>query len=80
MLGGLQINDHVLVVQSVIEGQGIALGRGHLTDALGEKCVLLRLTEHRLATGKHFHVVWAKDTPLPPAAPQPGNRQPRRNT
>ena len=58
---GLQINDYVLVIQSVIEGQGIALGWGHLTDSLVDKGVLLRLTEHRLATGKSFHVVWPKE-------------------
>jgi DNA-binding transcriptional LysR family regulator len=67
---GLQINDYVLVIQSVIEGQGIALGWGHLTDSLVDKGVLLLLTEHRLATGKNFHVIWPKDVPLAPAARQ----------
>ena len=67
---GLQINDYVLVIQSVIEGQGIALGWGHLTDGLVEKGVLLRLTGHRLATGKSFHVVWPKNASLSPDARQ----------
>jgi DNA-binding transcriptional LysR family regulator len=61
---GLRINDYVLVIQSVIEGQGIALGWGHLTDGLVEKGVLLRLTDHTLVTGRNFYVAWPKDTPL----------------
>jgi DNA-binding transcriptional LysR family regulator len=67
---GLQINDYVLVIQSVIEGQGIALGWGYLTDGLVGKGVLLRLTDHTLATGKNFHVTWPKDMPLSRAARQ----------
>lgn len=65
---GLQINDYVLVIQSVIEGQGIALGWRHLTEGLVGKGVLLRLTDHSLATGKNFYVIWPKDMPLSPAA------------
>jgi DNA-binding transcriptional LysR family regulator len=65
---GLQINDYVLVIQSVIEGQGIALGWGHLTDGLVAKGVLLRLTDHMLATGKNFYVTWPRDMPLSSAA------------
>lgn len=65
---GLQINDYVLVVQSVIEGQGIALGWRHLVDGLVAKGVLIRLTGHVLRSGKHFHVIWPKDTLLPRAA------------
>jgi DNA-binding transcriptional LysR family regulator len=65
---GLQINDYVLVVQSVIEGQGVALGWRHLTEGLVEKGVLVRLTDHSLVTGMNFHVVWPKDVPLSGAA------------
>lgn len=67
---GLQINDYVLVVQSVIEGQGVALGWHHLTEGLVAKGVLVRLTGHMLATGKDFHVIWPKHAPLPRAAAQ----------
>ena len=67
---GLQINDYGAVIQSVIEGQGIALGWGHLTDDLVEKGVLLRLTDHHLSTGKSFHVAWPRDRPLSPLAIQ----------
>jgi len=65
---GLRINDYVLVVQSVIEGQGIALGWGHLTDRLVEKGVLVRLTDERLVTGQSFHMAWPKHRPLSSAA------------
>jgi DNA-binding transcriptional LysR family regulator len=65
---GLQINDYVLVIQSVIEGQGVALGWRHLVEDLVGKGVLLRLTGHALATGKDFHVAWPRDRPLPEAA------------
>lgn len=65
---GLRINDYVLVIQSVIEGQGIALGWSHLTDGLVKSGVLVRVTDHVLATGKSFHVVWPKHRELSEAA------------
>lgn len=65
---GLSINDYVLVVQSVIEGQGVALGWRHLVEGLVAKGVLVRLTDHMLTTGQGFHVVWPKDAPLSRAA------------
>jgi DNA-binding transcriptional LysR family regulator len=65
---GLQINDYVLVVQSVIEGQGVALGWRHLIEGLVGKSVLVRLTDHVLTTGKDFHLIWPKPAPLSPAA------------
>lgn len=61
---GLQINDYVLVVQSVIAGQGVALGWRHLVEGLVEKGVLVRLTEHVLTTGMDFHVIWPRDMTL----------------
>lgn len=65
---GLQINDYVLVVQSVIEGQGVALGWRHLVEGLVEKGVLVRLTDHALQTGVSFHVIWPRDGALSPPA------------
>ena len=62
---GLQINDYVLVLQSVIEGQGIALGWKHLTDGLVRSGVLVRVTDHVLATGQSFHVAWPKNREMP---------------
>lgn len=65
---GLQINDYVLVVQSVIAGQGVALGWRHLVEGLVEKGVLVRLTDHMLTTGMNFHVIWPRDAKLSRAA------------
>lgn len=67
---GLQINDYVLVIHSVIEGQGVALGWRHLVEGLVSKGVLARLTGHTLATGKDFHVTWPRDRSLSRAAAQ----------
>lgn len=65
---GLQINDYVLVIQSVIAGQGVALGWRHLVEGLVEKGVLVRLTDHALTTGMDFHVIWPRDAALSRAA------------
>ncbi len=68
--GGLQINDYVLVIQAVIEGQGVALGWHHLVQDLVAKGVLVRLTGHALCTGRGFHVTWPRGQALAPAAEQ----------
>lgn len=65
---GLRINDYVLVIQAVIEGQGIGLGWHHLVERLVAKGVLRRLGERPLLTGKNFYVIWPQDPPLSPAA------------
>jgi len=65
---GLQINDYVLVVHSVLEGQGVALGWRHLIEGLVAKGVLVRLTDHTLITGMEFHVIWPRDAQLSRAA------------
>lgn len=65
---GLQINDYVLVLQSVIAGQGVALGWRHLVEGLVQKGVLVRLTDHVLTTGMDFHVIWPRDVALSRAA------------
>jgi DNA-binding transcriptional LysR family regulator len=65
---GLQINDYVLVLQAVIEGQGIALGWHHLVGPLVAKGVLVRVAGHRLVTGNSFHVTWPRDAALSQAA------------
>ncbi len=62
---GLQINDYVLVVQSVIAGQGVALGWRHLVEGLVGQGVLVRLTDHALVTGMDFHVIWPREATLP---------------
>ena len=65
---GLVINDYVLVIQAVMEGQGIALGWRHLTDRLISAGLLVRLTDHVMTTGKGFHVAWPKNRPLTESA------------
>ncbi|MBL9074087.1 LysR substrate-binding domain-containing protein [Tabrizicola sp.] len=65
---GLQINDYVLVVQSVIAGQGIALGWRHLVEGLVDQGVLVRLSDHALTTGLQFHVIWPRAATLSRAA------------
>ncbi|HEX4847493.1 MAG TPA: LysR substrate-binding domain-containing protein [Novosphingobium sp.] len=66
--GGLQINDYVLVIQAVIEGQGIALGWHHLVQDLVARGVLVRLTDVALETGRGFHIIWRRGELLSPAA------------
>ncbi len=58
---GLRINDYVSVIQSAMEGQGIALGWAHLTDRLVDNGLLVRITDHVLRTGKTYNVAWPKD-------------------
>ena len=57
---GLRINDYVSVIQSVMEGQGIALGWAHLVDRMVGNGTLVRLTGHVHRTGKSFSVAWPK--------------------
>ncbi len=65
---GLRINDYALVIQAVMEGQGIALGWRHLTERLVAAGLLHRLTGHVMTTGSAFHVVWPKGRALSPDA------------
>ncbi|MCY0093946.1 LysR substrate-binding domain-containing protein [Hoeflea ulvae] len=65
---GLAINDYVLVIQAVMEGQGIALSWRHLTTRLISSGLVQKVTDHQLVTGAAFHVIWPKAKPLPPQA------------
>lgn len=65
---GLQINDYVSVVQSVLEGQGVALGWRHLVEGMVARGVLVRLGDHLLQTPDSFHVVWPRGAQLSRAA------------
>ena len=60
----LLINDYALVIQAVMEGQGIALGWQHLAGRLLDSGLLVRVTDHAMATGKRFFVVWPRDREL----------------
>lgn len=61
---GLQINDYVSVIQSTLEGQGIALGWEHLIGGLVRSGLLVRLTGHVLSTGKSYYVASPKGVRL----------------
>ena len=65
---GLAINDYVLVIQAVMEGQGVALSWRHLTERLVQSGLLQKVTDHRLETGAAFHVIWPKARALSPQA------------
>ncbi|MXN65019.1 LysR family transcriptional regulator [Stappia sp. GBMRC 2046] len=60
LASGLLINDYVLVIQAVMEGQGVALGWKHLTDRLIDAGLLLRVSDHVLETEQPFQLVWPK--------------------
>ena len=66
--GGLRINDYVLVIQSALEGQGVALGWHHLVDGMVKRGVLVRVTGHAMMTGKSFNVAWPREVGLSSAA------------
>jgi DNA-binding transcriptional LysR family regulator len=61
---GLRINDYALVIQAVMEGQGIALGWRHLAERLLATGLLVRVTDHVMRTGKAFYVIWPKNRDL----------------
>ncbi|MET3582305.1 DNA-binding transcriptional LysR family regulator [Mesorhizobium robiniae] len=61
---GLRINDYALVIQAVMEGQGIALGWRHLAERLLASGLLVRATDHVMTTGKAFYVIWPKNREL----------------
>ncbi|TIU93284.1 MAG: LysR family transcriptional regulator, partial [Mesorhizobium sp.] len=61
---GLRINDYALVIQAVMEGQGIALGWGHLAQRLLASGLLVRATGHTMTTGKGFHIIWSRNREL----------------
>jgi len=63
---GLVINDYALVIQAVMEGEGIALGWRHLTERLISRGLLVRVTDHVMNTGAVFHVAWPKNRELSP--------------
>jgi DNA-binding transcriptional LysR family regulator len=65
---GLVINDYALVIQAVMEGEGIALGWRHLTERLISRGLLVRVTGHVMTTGAAFHVAWPRNRELPDGA------------
>jgi len=56
---GLCLNDYALVVQAALEGQGVALGWGHLVDHLVARGALTRVVDVVWRTGSSFWVIWS---------------------
>lgn len=65
---GLRINDYTLVIQAVLEGQGIALGWEHLTGRMVRSGVLVKVTDHVYRTDVAFHVIWPREQHLSKSA------------
>jgi DNA-binding transcriptional LysR family regulator len=61
---GLLMNDYALVVQAMVEGQGIALGWRHLTDRLVASGTLVKADPCELVADAGYHVLWPRDLPL----------------
>ena len=65
---GLLINDYVLVIQAVLEGQGIALGWRHLVEPMIAAGLVVRVTDHVMTTGKAYFIVWPRNRNLTASA------------
>lgn len=61
---GLRLNDYALVIQAVMEGQGIALGWHHITEYLIGRRQLVRAVGSTLETGYGYYVVWPRGQTL----------------
>ena len=57
----LIINDYVSVLQTALNGQGVALGWRHLVDGLLSEGRLVDMTGHVMRTGCAFYVVWQRE-------------------
>ena len=60
---GLVINDYALVIQAVMEGEGIALGWRHLAERLLSRGLLVRVTDHVDDHGSRFPCRLAEEPP-----------------
>lgn len=61
---GLRLNDYALVIQAVMEGQGVALGWHHITSYLIDRGQLVRPLDATLETDCGYYVVWWRDAAL----------------
>lgn len=57
---GLRLNDYALVIQAVMEGQGVALGWHHITGRLIDRGQLVRPVGKTLETGCGYYLVWPR--------------------
>lgn len=60
----LLINDYVLVIQAVLEGQGIALGWRHLIEPMISAGLIVRVTDHAMHTDRAYYIVWPRNRSL----------------
>jgi DNA-binding transcriptional LysR family regulator len=67
---GLRLNDYALVLQAVLEGEGIAIGWRHLTEGMIARGSLVRVCTESYASGQDFYLVWPKGTALAPDTAQ----------
>ncbi|MGH6879886.1 LysR substrate-binding domain-containing protein [Hypericibacter sp.] len=63
---GLRLNDYALVLQAVLEGEGIAMGWRHVTEGMIARGSLRRVCNESFVSGQDFHVVWPKGALLAP--------------
>ena len=61
---GLRLNDYALVIQAVLEGQGIAFGWRHIVDRLISSGLIVKVLPHSFVTGKGFYLIWPKNKTL----------------
>ncbi|MCC0011963.1 MAG: LysR family transcriptional regulator [Rhodobiaceae bacterium] len=61
---GLRLNDYALVLQAVLEGQGVALGWDYLTERYMAGGLVERAVDHVFATDAGFYVVWPRGAVL----------------
>jgi DNA-binding transcriptional LysR family regulator len=57
---GLRLNDYALVIQAVMEGQGVALGWHHITRHLIDRGQMLQPFQATLETDCGYYVVWPR--------------------
>jgi DNA-binding transcriptional LysR family regulator len=67
---GLRLNDYALVLQAVLEGEGIALGWHHIIEGMTARGVLVRACRESFLSGQGFYLVWPKGTTLAPDTAQ----------
>lgn len=63
---GLNLNDYAIVLQSAIEGQGIALGWKYIVERLLDNGQLVLACEQHVATDKGFYLVSPASIPITP--------------
>lgn len=61
-----RFNDYSIILQAALEGQGIALGWGHLIKAALLQGQLVQAIEHKVVTHQPFQIIAGRNRPLRP--------------